>query len=70
MQGCQQNEYSDVSLTKLEFLRDLVLVLREKDRSENLVLAREAKLIASELKRREHLTRNLLAQLPSPIPLR
>lgn len=65
MRDHEHNEYSDLSLAHLEFLRNLVSVLKEKDRSENVVLKREGKLIDAEIKWRERTTKRLLSQLPS-----
>jgi len=59
------NEYARLPLSHLEFLRNLVLVLREKDRTENITLIREAGLIDAELEYRERTTKRLLSQLPS-----
>jgi hypothetical protein len=64
MRDHEHNEYTQLSLAHLEFLAHLVLVLQEKDRSENDKLAREAKLINAEIKWRERHTKVLLSQLP------
>jgi len=64
MRDHEHNEYSDLSLAHLEFLRQLVCVLKEKDRTENATLTREAKLIATEFHWRERHTKTLLSQLP------
>jgi hypothetical protein len=64
MRDHEHNEYTQLPLAHLEFLAHLVLVLQEKDRSDNSKLKKEANLINAEIKWRERHTKVLLSQLP------